>query len=360
MSEPESPSVSFHHRPVSVAAEARLSVAGGTLGDSRCRPRDHLQPGGRDHCRAGGRGVPGLPPGNVQRGARGSAPFPHAPHARGRTARRHLSLALVAGPARSHGGRVDLGHPGFHLGAGGRGTWDRCHDPGVSSGRRHDPGAGPVHQVGGLDHHDRHGRVGGPGRTDRPDRFGVWLLPRPGAEAAAQRAANPHAGRSGGRRRRHLPGPAGRRSLRRRGALLVHGLRVRGAPSLPGQLDRGLLDVCPVHHAEADLQLAPPDLSGTGRPAPVRGLDADLCGVRLALCPRLLWAAGQALQAAAHPQAAQARGGRAPAGSHCAGLPAGDDRRIRLGSVGRHRHAARADDARRTELRPAHGNAACS
>ena len=84
--------------------------------------------------------------------------------------------------------------------------------------------------------------------------FGSYLARR--AEAAAQRAEDPDAGRCGGGRRRHLPGAAGRGPVRRRSPLLDHRVRVGRLAPLPGQLDRGLLDVRPVHHAEADLQPA--------------------------------------------------------------------------------------------------------
>ena len=63
------------------------------------------------------------------------------------------------------------------------------------------------------------------------------------------------AGAAGGRRG-DLPGAAGRGPLRRRGPLLLDGLRVGGPAPLPGQLDRRLLDLRPVHHAQADLQPA--------------------------------------------------------------------------------------------------------
>ena len=81
------------------------------------------------------------------------------------------------------------------------------------------------------------------------------------------------AGAAGGRRG-DLPGAAGRRPVRRRGPLLLHGLRVGGPAALPGQLDRRLFDVRPVHHPQADLQPARSDLPGTARPAAVRGPDA--------------------------------------------------------------------------------------
>ena len=254
--------------PAAKLAAARLPAAGRTLGNAGCRPRGAVQPGGRDRRRARGGGLPGLPSGHVQPGSRGPAPFSHASHARGRAARGHLSLALVAGPSGANRGRADLGRPGLHLGAGGRGAWDRRHDPGVPSRGRHDPGAGPPDQVGGLDHHDRNGRIGRPGGTDRPDRLGLRLLPGPGAEAAAQRAANPDAGRRGGGCGRHLPGTAGRGPVRRGGALLHHRVRVGRAAPLPGQLDRGLFDVRPVHHPQADLPPARPDLSGAAQTCP--------------------------------------------------------------------------------------------
>ena len=222
---------------------APLGDAGGGAGGA-------LQPGGRRHRRAGGRGVPARLAADVRPGARRAAPLPHAADARGGAAAR----SRIPGPGGwsslvPDGGRADLGHPGLHLGARGRGARDRRHDPVVSPGGGHDPGAGAVDQVGRLDHHDRHGGIGGPGGADRPDRLGLRVVPGPGAAAAARRAADPDAGRRGGRRRGDLPGAAGRGPVRRRGPLLVDGLRVGRPAALPGQLDHRLLDVRPVHHA---------------------------------------------------------------------------------------------------------------
>ena len=132
----------------------------------------------------------------------------------------------------------------------------------------------------------------------------------------------------------------------RRSSLFLHGPRIGGAASLPGQLDRGLFDVRPVHHPEADLQPAQSVLPGIAGSAFVRGADPALRGLRLALRPRLLRFEGQALQALAHPEAAQTGGGRVLAGPGGPGLPAGDDRRVRLGPVGSDRDAAGADPCR--------------
>ena len=100
-----------------------------------------------------------------------------------------------------------------------------------------------------------------------------------------------------------------------RGPLFVHRLRVGGAPPLPGQLDRRLLDIRAFHHSQADFQPARPELPGTARLAPLHGPDARLRGVGLALCSRLLRDARQALQPHPHSQAVQTRGGRHVAGT---------------------------------------------
>ena len=155
------------------------------LGNAGSRTDRPVQSHRRVHRRTGRRGIPALPSGHVQRGPRGPAGFSHASHARRQAACRHLPVALVAGPAGADSGGSDIGHPGLHLGSGGRGAWDRRHDPGLPSGRGHDPHASPADQVGGLDHHHRHRRVGRAGGPDRPDRLGVRILSGPGAQAAA-------------------------------------------------------------------------------------------------------------------------------------------------------------------------------
>ena len=115
------------------------------------------------------------------------------------------------------------------------------------------------------------------------------------------------AGRRGRWRGGDLQGAAGRCALRRRGDLFFHGLRVGGAPPVPGQLDRRLLDIRAFHHSQADFQPARPELPGTARLAPLHGPDPGLRGPGLALRSRLLRDARQALQPAADSQAAQAR-----------------------------------------------------
>ena len=163
------------------------------------------------------------------------------------------------------------------------------------------------------------------------------------------------AGAAGGHWR-HLPGTARRCSLCRRSSLFLDGLRIGSLAPLPGQLDRGLFDVCPVHHARSRSSACPTFRSRACETCPLRRADRPLRGLRLALCPCLLRFARQALQAHAHPETAQAGRGRVLAGPAGPGLPPSHDRRLRLGSVGSDRHAAGTDPSGRVELCSSHGN----
>ena len=187
-------------------------------------------------------------------------------------------------------------------------------------GGGYDPGAGPADQVGRLDRYHRHRRIRRAGGTDRPDRlgFGSYLarvLELPPSERRILMLAGAAAGIGA-----IFRAPLG-------GAFLPAKFFIPPRPSnggpaaLPGQLDRGLFDVCSVHHAQADLQLARALLSGIAGSAALRGPDSALRGFRLALCSRLLRFAGQALQAHAHPEAPQAGRGRVFAWPAGPGLP---------------------------------------
>ena len=121
-----------------------------------------------------------------------------------------------------------------------------------------------------------------------------------------------------------------------------HGHGVGGAPALPGQLDRGLLDVRPVHHPQADLRRPRPRLPRPARPAPVRPPGrasarrsaGSTCGSSTACAT----ASSSRLPIPRHVKPAL---GRPAARADRPGVPRGDDRRLRLGAVGGDRHAAR-------------------
>ena len=87
-----------------------------------------------------------------------------------------------------------------------------------------DPDAGADHQGGRVDHHDRHRRLRGPGRTDRADRCGIRFVAGANTEAAAHDRRLLMLAGAGGRRRGDLSRTPRGRAFRRRSSLFVDGL----------------------------------------------------------------------------------------------------------------------------------------
>ena len=138
-----------------------------------------------------------------------------------------------------------------------------------------------------------------------------------------------------------------------RGPLLDHGHGVRRALALPGQLDRGLLDVRPVHHAQADLHRARRWRS-TGSAScrcspswrwPARRSGGSTCGCSTA-------SATTSSTRCRCPGTSSRPWAGCLLGLLALGLPAADDRRLWLGAVGGDRHAADAGPAGRAGRSP--------
>ena len=186
---------------------------------------------------------------------------------------------VVAGAPGPDGRRPDLGPARLHAGARGRGARHRRHDPRLpprAAGRS----AARVPLIKGVASIITIGTGGSAGQEGPIAQIGA------GFGSFLARLLRLHAERA--------PAPDARRRGRRGigaifraplgGALFAgevlystHRDRVGGAAALPGQLDRRLLDVRPVHHAPADLHRPRPGLPRPARAAPVRACWRSLC-----------------------------------------------------------------------------------
>ena len=175
-------------------------------------------------------------------------------------------------------------------------------------------------------------------------------------EASSQRAADPDARRSGRGRGRHLPGSAGRRLFA--GEVLYSSTAFESAALLP------CLASSIVAYSTFALFITPkpifslPPLTFPG-PADLPlyvGLTL-VCAVFGWLYVRVFYGMRDKLfNPMPIPRQLKPAVGGLLLGPWRLAYPAGDDRRIRLGAVGRDRHAAGTDADGRTELRSAHGD----
>ncbi len=177
----------------------------------------------------------------------------------------HRAFALVAAADRAGDGRPGQRVSRLHVRSGGRGARHGFGHRGVSLQGRTDSAARTAGEDPRQCGDAGHGRLRRPRRTDCADRRRLRFVAGRTAALAAGRATLAHGRRHGRRHRRHLPRPAGRRPLRRRGAVPLARLRVGSRHPRGAGLHHRLL------HVRPDL----------------RPLDRAWAGVRSSTCPPL-------------------------------------------------------------------------